>query len=227
MKQRCTVEFLHANPIAPIDISWMLRRVNSGFITKRQWLVSFSSGDDSVRGKPCSRWPGTSVTPWHEGCLHILAHPCTATNYYQDAAYRAAQFQCNENDSDSEISQSFVWVAPINAPKATEWTSNPSLSGPVEWGWSWWFPALHCHQWWDAVLPPQTGVKMTAVHGLEAFIPHQRRKFKMLPSAGKVMFCNKKGWSFWSSWIINSNHYIAMLTKVKAREEDHLSLATW
>ena len=49
MKQRCVMEFLHAEEMAPIDIHWCLLNVSGDqtvdVSTMRWWMVHFSSGD--------------------------------------------------------------------------------------------------------------------------------------------------------------------------------------
>ena len=76
MKQRCVIEFLHAEKIAPSDIHWHLLDVYGDHTvdisTVRWWVAHFSSGDSDVKEKPCSEWPCTAVTPWNEECLDQL-----------------------------------------------------------------------------------------------------------------------------------------------------------
>jgi len=67
MKQRCVIEFVHAEKIAPNDIHRRLLNVyrdqTVGVSTVRQWVAHYSSGDSDVTGKPCFGRPCTAVTP--------------------------------------------------------------------------------------------------------------------------------------------------------------------
>jgi len=53
MKQRCVIEFLHAEKIAPNDIHRCLLNVYGNqtvdVSTMRRWVVRFSSGDSDVK----------------------------------------------------------------------------------------------------------------------------------------------------------------------------------
>ena len=75
MKQRCVIEFLHAEKIAPNDIHRRLLNVNGDqtvdVSTVRRWVARFSSGDSDVKDKPRSRRPCTSVTPRNEERLEL------------------------------------------------------------------------------------------------------------------------------------------------------------
>ena len=66
MKQRCVIEFLHVEKIAPNDIHQCLLKVYGGktmdVSTVRRWVARFSSGDSDVKDKPRSRRPCTAVT---------------------------------------------------------------------------------------------------------------------------------------------------------------------
>jgi len=70
MKQRCVIEFLHVEKIAPSDIHRRLLNVYGDqtvdVSTVRQWVACFSSGDSDVQDKPRSGRPCTSVTPRNE-----------------------------------------------------------------------------------------------------------------------------------------------------------------
>jgi hypothetical protein len=67
MKQRCVIEFLHAEKIAPNDIHRRLLNVYGDqtvdVSTVRRWVARFSSGDSDVKDKPRSKRPRTAVTP--------------------------------------------------------------------------------------------------------------------------------------------------------------------
>jgi len=70
MKQRCVIEFLHAEKIAPNDIHRRLLNIYGDqtvhVSTVRWWVARFSSGDSDVKDKPRSGWPCTAVTPRNE-----------------------------------------------------------------------------------------------------------------------------------------------------------------
>jgi hypothetical protein len=57
-KQRCVVEFLHAEKIAPVDIQRRLLNIYGdqrvGVSTVRLWVELFSSCDSDVRDRPSS-----------------------------------------------------------------------------------------------------------------------------------------------------------------------------
>jgi len=61
MKQRCAIEFLHMENIAPIDIHWCFLNIcrvqKVDVSTVEWWVVCFSSGDCNVKDKLHSRWP--------------------------------------------------------------------------------------------------------------------------------------------------------------------------
>ena len=93
MKQRCIIEFLHAEKIAPNDIHRRLLNVYGDqtvdVSTVRRWVVRFSSGDSDVKDKPCSGGSCTAVKPRNEERLDQLIHvnrqittrePCTELN---------------------------------------------------------------------------------------------------------------------------------------------------
>ena len=67
MKQRCVIEFLHVEKIAPNDIHRCLLNIYRDQIvdvsTGGGW---FSSGDSDVKDKPRSGRPCTAVTPRNE-----------------------------------------------------------------------------------------------------------------------------------------------------------------
>jgi hypothetical protein len=58
MKQRCVIEFLHAEKIAPNDVLRHLLNVYGDqtvdVCTVRRWVVRFSSGDSNGKDKPRS-----------------------------------------------------------------------------------------------------------------------------------------------------------------------------
>lgn len=64
MKQRCVIEFLHAEKIAPSDIHKRLLKVYGeqtvDVNTVKQWIMCFSSGDNSECDKSCSVQPSKS-----------------------------------------------------------------------------------------------------------------------------------------------------------------------
>ena len=76
MKQRCVIEFLHAEKIAPNDIHRRLLNIYGDqtvhVSTVRWWVARFSSGDSDVKDKPRSGWPCTAVTPRNEERLNQL-----------------------------------------------------------------------------------------------------------------------------------------------------------
>jgi hypothetical protein len=61
MKQRCVIEFLHVDKIAPNDIHQRLLNVYGDqtvdVSTVRRWVVRFSSGDSDVKDRPRPAWP--------------------------------------------------------------------------------------------------------------------------------------------------------------------------
>jgi len=75
MKQRCVIEFLHAEKIAPNDIHRRLLNVygdQTDVSTVRRRVARFSSGDSDVKDKPRSRQPCTAVTPRNKERLYQL-----------------------------------------------------------------------------------------------------------------------------------------------------------
>jgi len=76
MKQRCVIEFLHVEKIAPNDIYRRLLNVyrdqTVDVSTVKLCMVHFSSGNSDVKGKPRSGWPCTVVTPPNEEHLDQL-----------------------------------------------------------------------------------------------------------------------------------------------------------
>ena len=76
MKQRCVIEYLHAEKIAPNDIHRRLLNVYGDqtvdVSTVRRWVARFSSGDSDVKDKPRSGRPCTAVTPRNEERLDQL-----------------------------------------------------------------------------------------------------------------------------------------------------------
>ena len=75
-KQRCVIEFLHAEKIAPIDIHRRLLKVYGNqtvdVSTVRRWVIRFSRGDNHVNDKPRSGRPCTAVNPQNEERLDQL-----------------------------------------------------------------------------------------------------------------------------------------------------------
>jgi len=76
MKQRCVIEFLNAEKIAPNDIHRHLLNVCGAQTvdvrTLRRWVVRFSSGETDVKDEPRSGQPCTAVTPQNEERLDQL-----------------------------------------------------------------------------------------------------------------------------------------------------------
>ena len=76
MKQRCVIEFLRAEKIAPNDIRRRLLNVYGDQTvdvgTVRRWVALFSSGDSDVKDKPRSGRTSTAVTPRNEERLDQL-----------------------------------------------------------------------------------------------------------------------------------------------------------
>ena len=76
MKQRCFIEFFHAEKIAPIDIHWCLLHVYGNQIvdvsTVKWWMVCFRSGDGHVKGKPQSGRPYRFLQVQHAGYFSLL-----------------------------------------------------------------------------------------------------------------------------------------------------------
>jgi transposase len=70
MKQRCILEFLHVEKVAPNDIHRCLLNIYGDqtvdVSTVWQWVARFSSGDSDVKDKPRSGWPCRDVTPRNE-----------------------------------------------------------------------------------------------------------------------------------------------------------------
>jgi hypothetical protein len=69
-KQRCVIEFFHAEKIAPVDIHECLLNVYGeqtlDVNTVKWWVVRFSSGNSDERDRPRSRWPFTGVSVRNE-----------------------------------------------------------------------------------------------------------------------------------------------------------------
>jgi len=78
MRQRCGIEFLHAEKMASTDIHQCLLNVCGDqpvdVSTVRQWVVDFSSGDSDVKDKPHSGQPCRAVAPQNEECVNQLIH---------------------------------------------------------------------------------------------------------------------------------------------------------
>jgi len=76
MKQRCVIEFLHAEKTAPSDIHRGLLNVYGDqtvdVSTVRWWVARFSSGDSGVKDKPRFGQPRTAVTPRNQERLDQL-----------------------------------------------------------------------------------------------------------------------------------------------------------
>ena len=76
MKQRCVIEFLHAEKIAPNDIHRCLLNIYGDQTvdvnTVRWWVAHFSSGDSDMKDKPRSGRPCIAVTQRNEEHLDQL-----------------------------------------------------------------------------------------------------------------------------------------------------------
>jgi transposase len=78
MKQRCVIEFLHVEKIAPNDIHRRFlnfygdQSVDVSTVT--HWMARFSSANSDMNDKPHSRGPCTADTPQNEECLYQLIH---------------------------------------------------------------------------------------------------------------------------------------------------------
>ena len=76
MKQRCVIEFLHAEKITPNDIHRRLLNVYGDQTvdasTVRRWVARFSIADSEMKDKPRSGRPCTAVTPRNEEHLDQL-----------------------------------------------------------------------------------------------------------------------------------------------------------
>ncbi|PNF28558.1 hypothetical protein B7P43_G12914 [Cryptotermes secundus] len=78
MKQRCVIEFLTAEQIAPTDIHRCLLKVYGDdtvdISTVRWWAVCFNSGESEVHDKPYPGRPCSAATPHNEQYLDQLIH---------------------------------------------------------------------------------------------------------------------------------------------------------
>ena len=76
VKQRCGIEFLHAENIASTDIHRCLLNAYGYQTVKvstvKQQVECFSSGDRDLKDKPCSRQTCSAVTPQNEECFDQL-----------------------------------------------------------------------------------------------------------------------------------------------------------
>jgi len=194
MKQRCVTEFLHVENIGPTDVHWCLlnvyrdQPVDVG--TGRWWAIHFSSGVSDMKDKPHFGWACTAITSWNE------KHSCKSADYDQETVCRAQyQLQCiGNNDGNTGILQSLCQEDSMDAH-----------TGKKE----------HCMQ----VCQESKWKSMERQYVNSPL----KEKFKTQPSAGKVM-CSL----FWSrkrailldfqdsAQTLNSDHYIMMLTKLKA-----------
>ncbi|PNF16036.1 hypothetical protein B7P43_G04626 [Cryptotermes secundus] len=77
-KQRCVIEFLTAEQIAPTDIHRCLLKVYGDdtmeVSTVRRWVVRFNTGEIEVRNKPRPGCPCSADTPHNEQHLDQLIH---------------------------------------------------------------------------------------------------------------------------------------------------------
>ena len=230
MKKRCVSEFLHAEKIAPSDIHRRLLNVYGDqtvdVSTVRRWVARFSSGDSDVKDKPRSGRPCTAVTPRNEERLDQLIRAnrrittrelCTELNIGSNALemmlatleyckvcarwvprmlthehkeYRMQVCQDLLNQYEAE-SDSFL---------------DRLITGDETW----------CHHY----EPESKGQSMEWRH----VNSQSKKKSKTLSLAGKVMctvFWDRKGVVLLdfleAGQTINSDRYIATLTKLKAR----------
>jgi len=88
IKQRCGIEFLHAENIALTDIYGQLLNISGDqtvdVSTVNWWVVHFSSGNNDVKDKPCTGWPCTAVTPQSEENFDQLIHRLQPGNCVQN-----------------------------------------------------------------------------------------------------------------------------------------------
>ena len=210
--------------------------------TVREWVACFSSGNNDVKGKPCSGWPCTAVTPWNEECFDQLIcknrwittrELCTKLNIgfsalevmvsmleYRKICARWVPRMVTQEHKEQHMQ---VCQGLLNQYE-TEGDSflDRIITGDETW----------CHHY-----EPES--KQQSMEWWHVNSP-SKKKFKTLPSAGKVMctlFWDRKGVILLDflgpGQTINSDRYIATLTKLKARissqarEEDNLSLAIW
>ena len=229
MKQRCAIEFLHAEKITPNDVHWHLLNVYGDrtvdVSTVGWWVVCFSSGDSNVKDKPRSGWPCTAVTPRNEERLDQLI---------------CANWQITTRELCTELSISFsaleTMVATLEYRKVcAKWVPRLLTQEHKEHHMQVCPDLLNQYKAEDDSFLERiiTGDE-TCCHHYEPESKQQsmdwrhvnspwKKKFKMLPSVGKVMCA-----VFWDrKWVILldflkpgqtiiSDRYIATLTKLKA-----------
>jgi len=165
MKQRCVIEFLHAEKIAPNDIHWRLVNVYGDqtvdVSTVRWWVACFSSGDSDMKDKQRS------------GCSAQLSHhEMKSISISSSVQIGGLQLgYCVRSWILASVCWKQWWhrwniakFTPDGSHKCSNRNRTPyaSLLGPIEpiWGWRWQFPGLHHHWWRDVVSPVRAGVKM-------------------------------------------------------------------
>jgi len=230
MKQRCVIEFLHAEKIAPNDIHRRLLNVYGDqtvdVSTVRRWVARFSSGDSDVKDKPRSGRPCTAVTPRNEERLDQLIRAnrrittrelCTELNIGCNAleamvatlGYRKVCARWVPRMLTQEHKENRMQVCQdlLNQYEADgDSFLDRIITGDETW----------CHHY-----EPES--KRQSMEWRHVNSP-SKKKFKTLPSAGKVMctvFWDRKGVILLDflepGQTINSDRYIATLTKLKAR----------
>ena len=121
LKQRCGVEFLHAEKIAPTDVHECLLNISGDetvdLSTVRWWVVCFSSVNSNVKDKPCSGWPCTAVTPQNEEHLDQLIH---TNQWIKTRKLYVINFIHANNSGVVEIPQNLSQVGLPNAHIETE-----------------------------------------------------------------------------------------------------------
>ena len=231
MKQRCVIEFLHVEKIAPRDNHRHFLNVYGDqtvdVSTVRRWVARFSSGNGDVKNKPCSGWPCTAVTPRNEEHLDQLIRAnwqittmelCTELNIgFSVLETMLATLECRKvcarlvprmltQEHKEHLMQACQDL--LNQYKAE---GNSFLDRIIIIG-----DKTCCHHY-----EPES--KRQPMEWRHMNSP-SKKKFKTLPSAGKVMctvFWDRKGMILMDflepGQTINSDRYIAMLTELKAR----------
>ena len=209
--------------MAPIDIHQQLLDVSGDqavdVSTVRQWVVSFSSDDSSMKNKPRSRWPRTAVTPQNEEHLDHLIHVYTA-RYDQGTVYRAEYWLQSVGNyvGNVGISHSVCQVGSTDARIGTGRKLYGTLLGPTE----------HYSGMLKVTVPwvpwlPVTRHSATTMSGSpwsgEMWIHHQRKSSRCSLQWVKwcvLSFRIGKKWSFWTSWNPDKPSVTPQLTELKA-----------
>jgi len=230
MKQRCVIEFLHAQKIAPNDIHRRLLNVYGDQTvdvgTVRRWVARFSIGDSDVKDKPRSRRPCTSVTPRNEERLD---------------QFICANRRITTTELCTELKIGFnaleTMVATLEYRKVcARWVPRMLTREHKEHRMQVCQDLLHQYEAeGDSFLDRITTGDKTCCHHYEPESKRQSmewrhvnspstKKFKTLPSVGKVMytvFWDRKGAILLHflepGQTINSDRYIATVTQLKAR----------